>query len=110
MRIAHLILTHKNPQQLERLIRVLDHPAFDFYIHVDKKDDQAPFAFLAQKKNVFFINDRVPVYWAGYGTIQAPLNGFAQMLPKEYDYINVTSGQDFPLRSPDDIYHYIAQR
>jgi hypothetical protein len=110
MRIAHLILTHKNPQQLERLIRVLDHPAFDFYVHVDKKVDQTPFTFLAQKKNVFFINDRVSVYWAGYGTIQATLNGFAEILPKKYDYINVTSGQDFPLQSPDHIYHYIAQR
>ena len=110
MRIAHLILTHKNPQQLERLIRVLDHPAFDFYIHVDKKVDQTPFNFLIQKKNVFFIDDRVPVYWAGYGTIQATLNGLAQILPKNYDYINVTSGQDFPLRSPDDIYQFIAQQ
>ncbi|HLZ88848.1 MAG TPA: beta-1,6-N-acetylglucosaminyltransferase, partial [Puia sp.] len=110
MRIAHLILTHKNPQQLERLIRVLDHPAFDFYIHVDKKVDQTPFNFLAQKKNVFFIENRVRIYWAGYGTIQATLNGFQQILPKNYDYINVTSGQDFPLHSPDHIYQYLAQR
>jgi hypothetical protein len=110
MRIAHLILTHKNPQQLERLIKVLDHPAFDFYIHVDKKVDQAPFAFLTQKKNVFFINNRAPVYWAGYGTIQATLNGFEEILPGKYDYINVTSGQDFPLRSADEIYQFIAER
>ncbi|GGB16538.1 beta-1,6-N-acetylglucosaminyltransferase [Puia dinghuensis] len=110
MRIAHLILTHKNPQQLARLISVLDHPAFDFYIHVDKKVDQAPFDFLAQKKNVFFINNRVRIYWAGYGTIQATLNGFEEILPKKYDYINVTSGQDFPLQSPDHIYRYIADR
>ncbi|HEY4109286.1 beta-1,6-N-acetylglucosaminyltransferase [Puia sp.] len=110
MRIAHLILTHKNPQQLGRLINVLDHPNFDFYIHVDKKIDQAPFAFLAQKKNVFFINNRVRIYWAGYGTIQATLNGFEEILQKKYDYINVTSGQDFPLRTPDDIYTFIAER
>ena len=110
MRIAHLILTHKHPQQLERLIKVLDHPAFDFYIHVDKKVDQQSFSFLAQKKNVFFIEDRVRIYWAGYGTIQATLNGFEQILQKNYDYINVTSGQDFPLHSPDHIYRYIAQR
>src|ERR1700744_5360518 len=108
MRIAHLILTHKNPQQLESLIKALDHPAFDFYIHVDKKVDQAPFYFLTRKKNVFFIEDRVRIYWAGYGTIQATLNGFRQILLKRYDYINVTSGQDFPLQSPADIYQYIA--
>ena len=110
MRIAHLILTHKNPQQLERLIKVLDHPAFDFYIHVDKKVDQTPFEFLAQKKNVFFINNRVRIYWAGYGTVQATLNGFQEILPNKFDYINVISGQDFPLQSPDHIYRYIAER
>jgi hypothetical protein len=110
MRIAHLILTHKNPQQLERLIKALDHPAFDFYIHVDKKVNQAPFDFLTRKKNVFFIEDRVRIYWAGYGTIQATLNGFRQILLKRYDYINVTSGQDFPLQSPDQIYQYIGER
>jgi hypothetical protein len=110
MRIAHLILTHKNPQQLERLIAALDHPAFDFYIHVDKKVDQAPFNYLTRKKNVFFIGNRTRIYWAGYGTIQATLNGFEQILPKRYDYINVTSGQDFPLQSPDHIYQYIAER
>ena len=110
MRIAHLILTHKNPQQLERLIMALDHPAFDFYIHVDKKVDQTPFNYLTRKKNVFFIENRTRIYWAGYGTIQATLNGFGQILPKRYDYINVTSGQDFPLQSPDHIYQYLAER
>ena len=110
MRIAHLILTHKNPQQLERLITALDHPAFDFYVHVDKKVDQGPFNYLTRKKNVFFIEDRARIYWAGYGTIQATLNGFKEILPKRYDYINVTSGQDFPLQSPDHIYRYIAER
>jgi len=111
MKIAHLILTHKNPAQLERLIRALDHPGFDFYIHLDKKTDAAPFRYLSERKNVWFIQNRTSVYWAAFGTIQATLNGFHEILPKEeYDYINVISGQDFPLKSAAEIFRYIQQR
>jgi hypothetical protein len=111
MKIAHLILTHKNPAQLERLLKALDHPGFDFFIHLDKKTDIAPFSYLAEKKNVFMVACRTPVYWAGFGTIQATFNGFREILAKGgYDYINVISGQDFPLRSAAFIYEYIRER
>lgn len=126
MTIAHLILTHKNPAQLERLLDALDHPRFDFYIHLDGKTDAAPFEHLLSRPNVFFIRRRAKVYWAGFGTIQATINGFREILgggarsaggasggasaPKTYDYINVISGQDFPLRSAAVIYEHIASR
>jgi hypothetical protein len=111
MKIAHLILIHKNPAQLERLIHLLDHPAFDFYIHVDKKTDITPFLHSAKRKNVFMVRRRTKVYWAGFGTIQATLNGFREILHAgDYDYINVISGQDFPLKSAGKIYQYIEKR
>jgi hypothetical protein len=110
MKIAHLILTHKNPQQLERLVKALQHEQFDFYIHIDKKSDIQPFTYLAAQPNVFFIQNRTKIYWAGWGTIQATINGFEEILPKKYDYINVISGQDFPLKSADHIYRYLLER
>ena len=110
MRIAHLILTHKSPEQLQKLIEALDHPSFDIYIHVDKKVDITPFLFLRSIKNVYFIEKRLKVYWGSYGVVTATLNGIKQILLKDYDYINVISGQDFPLKSPDYIYDYLEQR
>ncbi|MDP4151133.1 MAG: beta-1,6-N-acetylglucosaminyltransferase [Bacteroidota bacterium] len=116
MRIAHLILTHKNPAQLERLIKAMDHPAFDFYIHLDRKTPIAPFAHLTQRPNVYMIRKRAAIYWAGWGTIQATLNGFREILAKSaspdggYDYINVMSGQDFPLKSAAHIFQYLRER
>ena len=110
MKIAHLILAHKNPKQLERLLNALSHPEFDFYIHIDKKTEAEPFIYLTKKKNVFLVNNRTKIYWAGYGTIQATLNGFREIIPKGYDYINVISAQDFPLKSADHIYRYINDR
>lgn len=109
MKIAHLILTHKNPKQLERLIGNLQHPGFDFYIHIDKKADIQPFMQIQWAENVFFIRNRTSIEWASYGTIQATINGFQEILPmQKYAYINVISGQDFVLKSASYIYDYFV--
>lgn len=55
MKIAHLILAHKNPVQLQKLITALSHPSFDFYIHVDKKVDITLFSDLTSIKNTYII-------------------------------------------------------
>jgi len=88
----------------------MDHPAFDFYIHLDKKTDAAPFEYLFNQKNIFPVQNRIKIYWAGWGTIQATINGFKEILPKQYDYVNVLSAQDFPIKSAEYIYQYINER
>lgn len=111
MKIAHLILAHKSPTQLLRLIEALDHPAFDFFIHIDRKTAEAPFRSVIRQKNVFFIEKRVKIYWGDWGTIQATLNGFEVIIPRGYDYINVISGQDFPIKPADYIFrHFYTHR
>ncbi len=106
MQIAHLILAHKNPSQLERLIIALQHPSFFFYVHVDKKVSLQQFEYLSKYNNLFFIKKRTKIFWAGYGTIQATINGIKEILPYKYDYINVISAQDFPLKTADEIYKF----
>src|SRR6202021_1156407 len=70
-----------------------------------------PFLQSAERKNVFMVQRRTKVYWAGFGTIQATLNGFGEILLRgDYDYVNVISGQDFPLKSAEKIYQYIEKR
>lgn len=110
MRIAHLILVHKNPEQLERLINAMSHPQFDLYIHLDKKTDRALFSHLYQQSGVYEIKNRASVYWAGWGTIQATLNGFREIDLERYDYVNVISGQDFPLKPAAAIHRYFSER
>ena len=109
MKIAHIILCHKNPKQVERLLYALAHPAFDFYLHIDKKVDFRQFEYLSEKENATFIKQRAKIYWAGYGTIQATLNAIEEILPKKYDYINVISGQDFPIQPAEDLYKFIVE-
>jgi hypothetical protein len=114
MRIACLILAHKNPLQLERLIQAMDHPAFDYYIHVDKKAGIEPFLYLTKRDRVFFIRNRIKVYWGRYSLVQATLNGIEEIVSAEkfgeYDYVNVMSAQDFPIKPASYIYRYICDR
>jgi len=109
-RVAHLVLAHKNPRQLQRMIEALRHPAFDFYIHIDSKSDMEQFRFLEKEPDVFFVERRARVNWAGYGMVQATVNGLEQIVEKKYDYINLLSAQDFPIKSPEQIYQFLKER
>ncbi len=107
MKIAHLLLIHENPSQLKRLIQRLAHPDAEFYIHVDLKTDINPFLYL-QSKDVKFIVNRVNVHWGAYSIVQATVNSLEEILKSDYnyDYINLLSGQDYPLKSTEAIHDF----
>lgn len=110
LKLAHLILTHGNPEHLQRLVNALAHPDAHFYVHVDHKTDIAPFLQLKDTPNVFFISNRIKVYWGGYSIVQATINSFEEILnaPHTYDYINLLSGQDYPIKPVEYIHRFLA--
>jgi Core-2/I-Branching enzyme len=110
MRIAHLIITYTNPLQTERMIRRMQHPDFDFYIHVDKKVDIGPHLFLAKIPQVYLIHDRVNVVWAGYNTVEATIRSVKEIFNtgRTYNYIHLMSGQDYPIKPPSYIHHFFS--
>lgn len=110
MKIAHLILCHTNPAQLERLIKRLQHKDAWFYIHVDSKAAIEPFQYLETLPNAVLVKNRIPVYWGGYSIIQATLNGFTEILQSRvgHDYINLLSGQDYPIKNTEAIHSFFA--
>jgi hypothetical protein len=109
MRLAHLILVHNNPRQLERLIKRLQHNYVDIYIQLDKKTSIEDFEYLSSLTNVFFIKNRLKVYWGNYSLVQATLNGFEEILETGilYSHINLLSGQDYPLKSNAEILAFL---
>ena len=111
MKIAHLILAHNNPEQLNRLVKKLQHPDADIYIHLDLKTDIAAFGSVFANNNTFVVNGRVKVYWGSYSIVQATLNGFKEILraKKGYDYINILSTNDYPIKSADTIHQYFCR-
>lgn len=62
MKIAILILCHKNPKQINLLLDKLNHQDIDCYIHIDKKADFAnkitkkAISFCFRMKNVCQLN------------------------------------------------------
>jgi len=107
MKVAHLILIHENPSQLERLIQRLIHPNAKFYVHLDLKTDISPFLSL-HSKDVNFIVNRVSVQWGAYSIVQATVNSIEEILKSNnnYNYINLLSGQDYPLKSTETIHNF----
>lgn len=104
MKIAILIQCHKNPEQVNLLIDVMQHPAFTFFIHVDKKSGIQK--ELKRVENVFVLPDewRVDVQWAGLSQVDATLNLLNYARQKEcFDAYWLCSGQDFPVKSAQEI-------
>lgn len=111
MRVAHLIITYTSPQQTERMIKRMYHPNFDFYIHVDRKLELKHYQFLGALPNVFFIQNRINVKWADFSTINAIFAGIKEITSNgaQYDFINLLSGQDYPVKSAYYIYNFFLK-
>lgn len=108
MKIAYLILCHKNPIQVNMLIDQLTDENVDFYIHVDAKANH----FVINKKSNVFVLDKdecVDIQWASFSMISATLNLICKCLlsKREYEYIFLISGQDFPIKTNRQIFNLL---
>lgn len=112
MRTAYIIMAYKNPGQIERMIKSLSHPQFDFYIHIDKKIDIEGFKYLEEIDQVQLIRNRVVCNWGGFNFFKATLSALKEVLNNEvkYDFISLLSGQDYPIKTPEAIYTFFEQR
>lgn len=110
MKIAHLILAHGQPFQLKKLVEKLSHPDAAFYVHIDAKKTLEEFGLLRYIPHVYFVTKRVKITWGSYSMVQATLNGFEDIIASgiQYDYINLLSGQDYPLKDTSFIHQYFA--
>lgn len=100
LKIAHLIFVHKNPLQVERLVKKLISERADIYIHVDKKVSINQFYFSESFSNVFYIKNRVTVNWGNYSMVKAMLSSLQEVILSynNYSHVNLLSGQDYPLQ------------
>src|SRR5712672_2153586 len=111
MRIACIIMAHKEPQQIERLLKKFAGLPFDFYIHLDKKIRREPFEYLTNLPQVNFIKKRIRVRWASYNFFYAEIQSFKEILEngKPYDFICIMSGQDYPIKPVSEIIHFLEK-
>lgn len=102
MKIAYLIMTHENPKLLQRMIRTLSFGDDEcaFFIHLDRKTPSEKFSGVTGQ-NVWFIENRIAVYWGEFSQVEAILTLIRQAVEsaKEYDYFFLITGSCYPLRT-----------
>lgn len=100
MKVAYLILGHRNPRLIQKAVECLSCADATFFIHIDAKFSLEPFAAI-RGENVFFIQDRLPVYWGEFSQTEAIFLLIRRALAasQRHDYFVLMSGSDFPLRS-----------
>lgn len=102
MKIAYLISAHTDPTHLARLVQALDvEGVTDFFVHVDKKVDIAPFmrALPPVEKHVTYCKTRIYSIWGGYSQClyQRELIDTCKNSGTAYDRVFFLTGQDYPL-------------
>lgn len=55
------------------LLRMIDSCSNDIFVHIDAKSDDFSFKLrqFVQYSDIFFVRDRIKVYWAHYSQIEA---------------------------------------
>ena len=112
MNFAYLILAHKNPGQLGRLVKNLLSENIFVFIHIDNKTDEKPFrALLAGYDHVIFCKRRITVKWGGFSVVEATVSLMETMFANMEipDYVHLLSGQDFPLKNQMQIASFFKQ-
>lgn len=110
MKHAYLILSHKNDYTVKSLLKLLDYPENDIYVHMDLKETQYcenDFTSILHNSKIFFTK-RTSVTWGGYSLINATLEllELAIRSDEQYSYYHLLSGQDLPLKSQEYIHQF----
>lgn len=114
MKIAYLILVHKNPKQVARLINRLNIENTIFSIHVDYNANLEDFkneifTVNPNSNNIAFLDKRFKPKWGGFNTIRAAVELIDSVLKYEPDSIVYLSGQDYPIMTNSDIKKYLTK-
>ncbi|RYE31757.1 MAG: hypothetical protein EOP42_10165 [Sphingobacteriaceae bacterium] len=105
MNKAYLIMAHKDPKQVFRLVSRLNDGYSEFFIHIDKKAVIAQFQNLKQIGDKVHFTERFDATWGGYGLIKPYLSALKTVRAsgKKFDRIMLLSGQDYPIKSNEAI-------
>lgn len=103
MKFAYLIMAHNEPYVLEKLIRMLDYPDNDIYIHIDEKSQLInKDALYTNSAHLVVIPSR-NVTWGGVSQVNIVLDLLAEALKTQHDYYHLISGVDLPLKKHSDM-------
>lgn len=107
MKIAYIILCHKNPQIVVRVAKKLTNKTDnEVFIHVDSKFDIEPFKrYLSDMSHIHFIQERLNIFWGGFSSIEATIVALKGSIKYKCDRYVLLQGMDYPIHSNN----YIAE-
>ena len=108
MQKNYLILAHKNPLQLGRMIERLDDGASKFFIHLDAKTPIEPFAACLEGGHIRFIEKRERCVWGDFSIVQATIR-LMEAASEEQGVFILMSGQDYPIQSQGYINDFLER-
>ena len=114
MKIVYIISAYKLPDQLVRLVRVLNSDSTSFYIHVDKKTPKEIFERMKKPlksiPNVHFLKRHL-CNWGDFGHVRATLKGISKIFEEgsDFDYVVLLTGQDYPIKSNRQISDFLQK-
>lgn len=108
--MIYVILVHRDPVFLKRLLDRLTNDINAFVIHVDSRVDIEPFLQATTgMTNCFFTSKRFASKWGSFGLVEATLHAFDFIRVKitRRMRIIVLSGSDYPIKSRLYIENYL---
>lgn len=112
MRVAYLLMVHRNPNQLRALLQALpaDSPVF---MHCDARVPRRTFRAIASLQEVrpFTLVRRHRCYWGRIGMVRATLELTRAALDsrERWNYASLLSGADYPIASNDAIAGFLEE-
>lgn len=109
---AYLILAHKNDLTFKTLIKMLDHPDNDIYIHMDLKNSTYKTQTtqkIAPRSHIYHVT-RTKTTWGSYSLVNAELSLLkAATKNHHYTYYHLLSGGDLPIKTQTKIHNFFNQ-
>jgi len=114
MKIAYIILAHKNPEQLTRLISRLNTKTTSFFVHIDQATNEETYGQMVKQlslfPNVYFLK-KYHTYWGSFNLVKATFEGIKELFKTaiDFDYVMFLSGQDYPIKSNAQIEQFLSK-
>ena len=109
LRVAHVILVHKSPDQANAFIRqLLAAGDADVFLHIDAKCPPSLAAQLLSGPRIHIVPNPVSVGWADFSMIEATLAALRAVRVSgiPFDFVTLNSGQDLLVR--DGLHAHLA--
>lgn len=111
MKQAILLTAYKDISFIQDIISVFNDD-YSFYIHLDNKQNynKADVKALEGNRRVKYISQKYKIHWASVKHLEAILDLAREACKDEsIEYIHSITGQDFPVKSPEQISEYLTQ-